>query len=126
MVKGYGQSHRRLLEEEKRNPGIVTVGTSPKFSPIEHLWDKLKSAISHHFPSLHNSRELIQGCTNIPQGRAHLHDESRNPQKKITTTHKMVIITYCVITYNTHLALSTIVALVHDDTSPDSSLGVHP
>ncbi|ELU16318.1 hypothetical protein CAPTEDRAFT_192427 [Capitella teleta] len=55
--------HRRLLEEGIRTHGIVMVGTFPNLSPNEYLWDKL------------NSRELIQGCNNIAQGRQGLESQ---------------------------------------------------
>ncbi|ELT92844.1 hypothetical protein CAPTEDRAFT_224064 [Capitella teleta] len=53
------------------------VGTSPKLSHNELLWDKLKSVIPHHRPS---NRELIQGCNNIPLGRVESLIEKFSPK----------------------------------------------
>ena len=46
---------------------------SPDLSPIEHLWDELKSAISRRQPPPRNTRELITAVReewdNIPQAQ---------------------------------------------------------
>ncbi|ELU09380.1 hypothetical protein CAPTEDRAFT_106108, partial [Capitella teleta] len=46
---------------------------SPDLSPIEHLWDQLKTAISHCLPAPRNRRDLIaadhEEWWNIPQVR---------------------------------------------------------